>query len=95
MEAKMPTEPDGEFIVKYKNGNVPPKRQEAIDKFKTKNDKAAVKTVATKLSTKDAEGEWKNTLNLEKDLRSMYGDVLLYENGRLEESGWVEPVRMN
>ena len=53
----MPTEPDGEFIVKYKNGNVPPKRQEAIDKFKTKNDKAAVKTVATKLSTKDAEGE--------------------------------------
>ena len=56
LEAEMPSEPDGEFIVKYKNGNVPPKRQEAIDKFKTKNKHAAVTSVASRLSMKDAEG---------------------------------------
>ena len=55
LQAEMPLEPNGEFVVKYKNGNVPPKRQQGIDNFKSKNKQAEVKTVASKLSLKDAE----------------------------------------
>ena len=56
LQAEMPSEPNGEFVLMYKNGNIPPERQDAIEKFKTKNVKANVKSKGTKLSLADAEG---------------------------------------
>ena len=56
LQAEMPSEPNGEFVLMYKNGNIPPERQDAIEKFKTKNVKASVKSKGTKLSLADAEG---------------------------------------
>jgi len=54
--AKMPREPNGGFVRMYKNGIIPPERQDAIEKFKTKNVKANVKSKGTKLSLADTEG---------------------------------------
>lgn len=54
LEAVMPATPNGEFIVKYKNGKVPSERQDGIDKFKSQHKKAMVSSVASKLSMKDA-----------------------------------------
>lgn len=55
MQAEMPSKPDGEYIIKYKNGNIHPNHQKALDNFKVKNQNAKVKNVATKRSLKDAE----------------------------------------
>lgn len=54
-EAVMAEKPDGEFVIKYKNGVVPGNRLGQIDGFKKRNAKARVNTVATRLSRKETE----------------------------------------
>lgn len=67
MQAEMPSKPNGEFVIKFKNG-IPSKHQKAIDDFKGMNKNAKVKNVATKLSLKDAEARGERLKKkLEKD----------------------------
>lgn len=55
LQAEMPDKPDGDFVIMFKNGNVPQQSLAKLDTFKEKNRKANVKTVASKLSLKGAE----------------------------------------
>lgn len=57
MQAEMPSKLNGEFVLMYKNGNIPKKRDEDIEQFQAKHKNTKVKGVATKLSLKDAEGK--------------------------------------
>lgn len=53
-QAEMPDTPDGEFRVLYKDGKIPPERQELLVKFANEYN-AMVKFVETKLSSEEAE----------------------------------------
>lgn len=54
LQAEMPSKPNGEFVIKYKNGNIPEKRRKGINEFLTKNKDANVTSVPVKLSLEDA-----------------------------------------
>lgn len=55
LQSEMPSAPDSEYIIKYKNGNVPKTKQVIIDKFRAENSDMKVRIVASKFSMKDAE----------------------------------------
>ena len=55
LQAEMPEAPDGEFVIKSKNGKIFKSSKDAIEKFKAKNPRMKVKNEATKFSLKDAE----------------------------------------
>jgi len=55
LQAEMPDKLNGDFVIKFKDGKMSTKRQDAIKKFQDKNANMKVKTAASKLSLKDAQ----------------------------------------
>lgn len=101
LHAEMPSLPDGEYVVKYKDGKVPPHRLDTIEElFSAKHANASVKHVASKRSLKEAEERMKRlsdklqeggyaqaTFALHGDTIKVVAKTIEGKNGEAERGG--------
>lgn len=57
LQSEMPSEPNGRFVLRYKNGDVPQDSGREVESFTTRNKDAKLAIVSARLSLREAEGE--------------------------------------